>query len=530
MNKIIVVGHPQSGFQTVKNLLVDCGMAEALPSRREDLTALEITKILCQAHDIPLFDQEQLVEQLNQIEVAPLWHSMALDLMLGNINQQLWGWADSQVIYLLDYWKSLDPKFVFVFVYDSPESVLLHVTAESYTTEIKNDVESKLKNWCVYNAAVLNFCLQNPERSLLVHSQQVLQSVPSYLRQIRKRVDVPLHMPSQEGLPKLGEQQEHNKSFELSNVKDADDQSSTNFDLLSLPIIENNEDDFLARHLAQTITQTHTDVQHLYEQLQHASNMPLKDIDAKGDIYKAWQSMLMQQRQAGKDRELIEQEKQAIEQEKQAVEAQLTATLAVNNDLMTKWEQINNAKKEQIKLANERKVQIEQLKLQLAEISKKSSESVETDKNQESKLLLGQLHRLHEQLEEIYLENRNLKQLVSVQKPKLYGAADRVKRDLPYRVGSTIIQHSRNVKGLVALPRALFSEIQAFKKETKDGVAQPPLAEYQDVAEAEKVKHHLSYRLGSTLVEKTHNPFDLLVLPIELLKQVNEFKSKKQSK
>lgn len=41
MNKILIVGHPQSGFEEVEQVLHDCGMAYAQPSRREGFLPAE---------------------------------------------------------------------------------------------------------------------------------------------------------------------------------------------------------------------------------------------------------------------------------------------------------------------------------------------------------------------------------------------------------------------------------------------------------------------------------------------------------
>jgi hypothetical protein len=67
--------------------------------------------------------QVQTSAQLQQTQVAAVWQGMVLDLMLSNLDQPLWGWADPQAVYLLDYWKEQDPQVVFVLVYDEPQTV-----------------------------------------------------------------------------------------------------------------------------------------------------------------------------------------------------------------------------------------------------------------------------------------------------------------------------------------------------------------------------------------------------------------------
>ena len=71
MNKIIIVGHPHSGHEEVQRLLTECGMAPALPSRRENLTPAQITQTLVQAHGATSLELLQSADQLQQIKVAP---------------------------------------------------------------------------------------------------------------------------------------------------------------------------------------------------------------------------------------------------------------------------------------------------------------------------------------------------------------------------------------------------------------------------------------------------------------------------
>ena len=50
-------------------------------------------KLLVQGHDALALLQRLCA---NQIDVAPVWQGLAMDLMLGNLDEPLWGWADPQ--------------------------------------------------------------------------------------------------------------------------------------------------------------------------------------------------------------------------------------------------------------------------------------------------------------------------------------------------------------------------------------------------------------------------------------------------
>jgi hypothetical protein len=202
MNKIIVVGHPQSGFDGVEELLLDSGMAEANPSRREGFMPAQISETLVKVHGGVPVQQVCVADQLAQIEVAPVWQGLALDLMLANMEQPLWGWADAQAVYLLDYWKSQDPQTVFVLVFDEPQSVFTRQALE-HADASPQEQEARINGWVAYNSALLHFHLRNPERSLLVHAQQVQTSAQSYLQQLSLHVDAQLACPAKQCSPRL---------------------------------------------------------------------------------------------------------------------------------------------------------------------------------------------------------------------------------------------------------------------------------------------------------------------------------------
>jgi hypothetical protein len=173
MNKIVIVGHPTSGYREVEALLHQSGMRPPLPSRREGLLPQDITATLCKAHKTPPLDAVMDEGEITQIQAGPVWHGMALDLMLGNLDQELWGWADPQTLFALDYWKDLDPKLSFVLVYDEPHRALMDGQPEAGAAAPKDGVQRRLNNWAACNGALLSFFLRNPQRCLLVHAQQV---------------------------------------------------------------------------------------------------------------------------------------------------------------------------------------------------------------------------------------------------------------------------------------------------------------------------------------------------------------------
>jgi chemotaxis protein histidine kinase CheA len=149
------------------------------------------------------------------------------------------------------------------------------------------------------------------------------------------------------------------------------------------------------------------------------------------------------------------------------------------------------------------------------------------DLEEENDLLLTQLHQVQEELERYYLENQQLKSgKAPAQKQRLYGAEHRVKQHLSYRLGATMIAHSRSLGGWLRLPFLLRQEAKAYKRDQRGKVPQslPPLHTYADAYEGERCKQHLSYRLGQTLLKHIKTPWGWMWLPFALVGTVRGFR------
>ena len=149
-------------------------------------------------------------------------------------------------------------------------------------------------------------------------------------------------------------------------------------------------------------------------------------------------------------------------------------------------------------------------------------------------MLLKQLHRTQEELEKYYLKSQSLAPSKENKQPQAhtqqpskapvyYGAADRVKNDLPYRLGAKMVK-AKKPKDLAVLPLALFKEYQEFQSFDRNQVDLPDIEEYKDNREAEKVKSHLSYKLGDLFVSGMTSPKALIKMPFMMSREIREFK------
>lgn len=87
-----------------------------------------------------------------------------------------------------------------------------------------------------------------------------------------------------------------------------------------------------------------------------------------------------------------------------------------------------------------------------------------------------------------------------------------------------MVSHSKSAKDLAVLPLALAKEYREFNK-NKPSDELPTIEEYQDAYEAEKVKKHLSYRLGKTLVDGVKSK-KVLDLPVKMGREIVGFGNK----
>jgi hypothetical protein len=610
MNKILIVGHPQSGYQEVESLLNECGMSAALPSRREGFTAAEIGTTLCKVHKAQPLHQLGMDQQIDQVETSPVWHGMALDLMLGNVDQELWGWADPSSVYLLDYWKSLDQKITFILVYNSPETLLGDSAQNGHLSE--EALAQRAHVWQAYNAALLHFYYRNRERCLLVHASQVRHSANKTLQQVRARIGAPL--AERKELLALGDETAAQSQATLTVATGTALQAEEGHaGVTALP----SDEAALEQYLAQALISQQPQVLQLYAELQAVANLPLTEDAAPGiHALQAWRGLSAMHALTRQIADRAEQQKdelhraqqdiQRLTLETQATTEQIAQHLATQSKLqaVSQEQQQENElivlqlhqvqeelerfyleaqqQKEKIKalqeaekLANERAKSLEQLRQEKAKLAseKESAAKLAAERNsqnddlkkqlakqaevvrareaelqkatatpvvnpelqQENELLLAQLYQVQEELECYYLENQRLKknQPAPAKQPLsgIYGAADRVKSHLAYRLGNVMLKNYRTLPGLACLPWALLRETRQFRfeRDQAKGTKLPPLHQYRDAREGEKIKGYLTYRLGATLIAHSKSPVGWVKLPLALGREVKTYKKKRQA-
>ncbi|EAL0830681.1 glycosyltransferase family 2 protein, partial [Campylobacter coli] len=98
-----------------------------------------------------------------------------------------------------------------------------------------------------------------------------------------------------------------------------------------------------------------------------------------------------------------------------------------------------------------------------------------------------------------------IKELMEQYNIKPHGIEFRFKNELPYVIGSTILQNCKSFKKICKLPRQIYKILKQNKinqKLFKARVAEHPYAalpelyKYEDIAKIDRLKEHLSYKIG----------------------------------
>lgn len=590
MKKLLIVGHHTSNYKTLEEMLNLCGMSEPSLSYAYKMTPQELTLKLVQSGKLKQSaNSDKYLQYRNkernkarntqvvlhnehtsyaQVYPSKLWDALVLDLMLANSESPLWGWSDPKAVKILEYLAELDEDMMFVLTYDKPHHVIMKSMESVDNVDDLNHslIEEQIQDWLMYNQALLAFQKKYPERCLLVNGEQVVHSAQKYIASVAQKLTWQIDqqaIDTQLTSSVMAKQAVATCDLTGFFVEQILAQNSTVQDMFLL--LQQNADmslvnpkshvDSALELLKQAIgnqSQLHSTKELLQSSQSEMIKYQQKAEKAEQDNHKIvcqFDKARQQLQEVQQENSLVitqlhqvqeELEKYYLDnqstQEKLKIateEAKVAKQLAETQKQQAK--DLAEAKAKAEKVANEHKKQLEALNQSKQTLEKqlneqKQQQQASQDVQQENELLITQLHQVQEELEKYYLENQRLKaeqeMLREPVKPIYYGAADRVKQDLPYRLGSTMVNHSKSTKDLAKLPFALAQEYREFQKQQDVQGELPPVEEYQDSHEAEKVKKHLSYRLGKTLVDGVKSPKEILGLPAKLGREIVGFGKK----
>ena len=421
LNKVIIVGHPQSGYAEIEQILLNSGMNPSLPALREKLSAAQITRQLCSAHGIPgveaLYGGE--VDEIRQLEINPIWHALVLDLVRGNLDQEFWGWADPSAIFLLDFWKSVFPDVTFVMVYNHPRTALMN--SQARLEEAHSEAPSPgdlLENWRIYNEALLTFYNQNPELCLLVHAEQLRKSPSRMLTQMKAisgNTVAPLSADENSE-----ERENDDNPFDTTAVTVNYSESQASFSL-SLVARQKNQDSLmpfdedcatnpLEMYLANALLNHYPTVEGLYEKLQETALITFREkTNPENGINIVWNTF--QEMMTANHK--LTNESLELEQRMDDFRRKLEYARRQIDEKQIELGRIYQQNRQLEKELESRKSELSQLQNEkLLPLNREEQQGIEQKLRQENELLLNQLNLIQEQLEEYFVENKNNESLL----------------------------------------------------------------------------------------------------------------------
>jgi hypothetical protein len=131
--------------------------------------------------------------------LEPIGRRLAADRARGG---GVWGWKEPRTVLFLDFWERILPEARFLFVFRRPWEVLDSLFRRG-NAEFLAEPRLALRVWRHYNERILRFARRAADRCLVVEASQVVADQAGVAAAVRRRLDLPLSVPSAECEPRL---------------------------------------------------------------------------------------------------------------------------------------------------------------------------------------------------------------------------------------------------------------------------------------------------------------------------------------
>jgi hypothetical protein len=355
--------------------------------------------------------------------IGKLWENLASDLLLVNLESELWGWYEEQSVKALDFWADLEPSIHFLLVCTRPEDELCQKISQ---TEGSVDAEAFIKEWHQRHKKLLQFYLKHPQRCLLIDAQDALQHLNKQLLLAHDHWQLPLDQETAEQqveTPAESAQAQENAQEQTSGIvslvaREALKKVSiditdfyTELRAAQYPLNGLEESEATTRKLFDwlredidltALNQLLTEYRALQQQATLASKLPMLENQSQN---------IRQQLEEGKQEnkllllqlQQVKEELQFYFQKNQTLQAELEDTAKQKEDALHQ-NHLNFVAKEDALHQNHLNVEAKKAaELKVEEIRHQLDEG-----KQENELLLLQLHQVQEELETYFVQNQNL--------------------------------------------------------------------------------------------------------------------------
>lgn len=517
MSILIQTGHRSSCSDVIMQKLYERGLGQPSNSFTHHMTAQQVADKLYQ------------IVSRTGISVAnnKLADNVMVDLLLSNLDTQNWGWSAENNLFAMDLWQQLESEARFILVFDHPSYLLDQLIDTDLTVDTIDQVMSE---WVDYHQKMLEVLEAHEEIAILIEGSCAVHNISKLGKQVES-ISSDLH------LKKHWQVFQDTTDLTSNNDTDAVNQSSAAIDhinneilkkypemiklfntLLNKAAIKSSEP--IYRTKQADLTELVTVLNDLYDKRENPQHSVEKELlveqlhHVQGQLESQLSAQEVYKQQKIKEYGLLEKKLEEVNRNKQEAERRVSAHQKSIDNYKSKVEQLSKGSQTSANAID----------------THDSAESLK----QENEMLLKQLHHTQEELEKYYLKSQSLSPSKESEQPQVtaqqssktpvyYGAADRIKNDLPYRLGSKMVK-AKKPKDLAILPSALIKEYLDFRNFEKEQVSLPDIEEYNDHREAEKVKNHLSYKLGKSLVDGMASPKALIKMPLIIGQEIKSFK------
>ncbi|WP_066801890.1 hypothetical protein [Moraxella oblonga] len=171
MSIIIQTGHSSSHSNTLMNMLYERGLGSPINSHTHGFSAHEITEKLA-----------KVLNKNSSIINTKIIDNLIVDLLLANLDQDDWGWADENNLSTLPYWQQMDDNVRFILIFDSPKLLLKKLLGTQITQE---SVHQALSDWLNYNQQLLEFFETSATNCLLVEGDLIINNLSNVKEHIQ---------------------------------------------------------------------------------------------------------------------------------------------------------------------------------------------------------------------------------------------------------------------------------------------------------------------------------------------------------
>lgn len=518
MSIIVQCGHELTRSEELIGKLNEKGLSEPLNSSRTDLSSTDVAIAL-----------DKIYKKTSKLIDNKLAESVAIDFLLTNLEIESWGWNSSKNLKALHFWEWLEPNCKFVLVFDHPSEIFRYAVKNDLSQDSLNNM---IEDWIVFQKELLRFFSEKKNKCILLEGSAALRNIKATEKCIKSIAPEVIF--------------NHQKTIlNRENIREKG---------LASNIEISNLQEVLIDKLSYELLNEYPELSNIFEKLITESSIKLdKDSISKGlsrqeDIY----SIIKEIGVVNNDSDIID----GLETELSKKESKIVEL----NKLLNSSESVNKEQADLIKVLETR------VKNSLNELNQKNTVAAPIDDNKykvhdlqkENKIILNQLYLVQKELEYYFnlkvtkdtqiiknLKNdekvikdndsqavndlQNLEKsedVITREVPKAipFGVEKRVKMELPYRIGASIIKNSKSRRGLLTIPKAIAMEYIDYNKNISMINSLPSLEEYGDFAKAEEIKQHLSYQIGEIVAESIKEPKKIITAPIKIGNRILFFK------